>query len=140
MKKFRYTVDYTLTAPDGAVIDTTEGREPFTFTTGVGEVIPGFEREVSQMEEREEKTFTLQPSEAYGERREELVETLPRHMFQGIELERGQTLQGTTPDGQTFLVRVVDFNEETVTIDHNHPLAGVPLTFHVKVLKKEEVA
>ena len=140
MKKFRYTVDYTLTAPDGAVIDTTEGREPFTFTTGMEEVIPGFEREVSQMEEGEEKTFTLQPSEAYGERREELVETLPRHMFQGIELERGQTLQGTTPDGQTFLVRVVDFNEETVTIDHNHPLAGVPLTFRVKVLKKEEVA
>ncbi len=140
MKKFRYTVEYTLTAPDGTVIDSTEGREPFSFTTGHNEVIPGFEREVSQLEEGEEKTFTLQPSEAYGERREDLIETLPRQMFQGIDLQRGQTLQGTTPDGQTFLVRVVDFNDETVTIDHNHPLAGVPLTFRVKVLKKEEVA
>jgi len=140
MKKFRYTVEYTLTSPDGSVIDTTEGREPFTFTTGQGEVIPGFEREVLQMEEGEEKTFTLQPSEAYGERREDLIETLPRQMFEGIELYEGQTLQGTTPDGQTFLVRVLEFNDETVTIDHNHPLAGVPLTFKVKVLKKEEVA
>ncbi len=139
MKKVRYTVEYTLTAPDGTVIDSTEGREPFTFTVGEGEVIPGFEREVSQMEEGEKKTFTLQPSEAYGERREELVETLPRHLFQGIDLQKGQTLQGTTPDGQTFLVRVVDFNDESVTIDHNHPLAGLPLTFTVKVLKKEEV-
>ena len=91
------------------------------------------------MEEGEEKTFTLPPEEAYGERREELVQTLPREQFAGIELQKGQVLQGRTPDGQTFLVRVVDFNEETVTIDHNHPLAGVPLTFKVKVLKKGEV-
>lgn len=137
MEKYRYTVEYTLTTPDGEVIDTTQGREPFTFTTGEDQVIPGFEREVLQMEEGEEKTFTLQPSEAYGERREELIETLPRSMFHGVDLEVGQVLQGTTPDGQVFLIRVLDFNEESVTIDHNHPLAGVPLTFHVKVLKKE---
>jgi len=139
MAKYRYTVEYTLTDPEGRVIDTTEGRGPFTFTTGEGEVIPGFEREVSQMEEGEEKTFTLQPEEAYGERREELVERVPREALQGIELHEGQVLQGTTPDGRTFLVRVVSFDDKEVVLDHNHPLAGVPLTFKVKVLKKEEV-
>ena len=139
MANYRYTVEYTLTAPDGSVIDTTEGREPFTFTTGKNEVIPGFEREVLQMEEGEEKTFTLQPSEAYGERREELVERVPRQALQGIELHEGQVLQGTTPDGRTFLVRVLSFNDSEVVLDHNHPLAGIPLTFKVKVLKKEEV-
>ncbi len=139
MTNYRYTVEYTLTAPDGSVIDTTEGREPFTFTTGQNEVIPGFEREVLRMEEGEEKTFTLQPSEAYGERREELVERVPRQALQGIELHEGQVLQGTTPDGRTFLVRVLSFDDSEVVLDHNHPLAGVPLTFKVKVLKKEEV-
>jgi len=139
MAKYRYTVEYTLTDPEGRVIDATEGRGPFTFTTGEGEVIPGFEREVSQMEEGEEKTFTLQPEEAYGERREELVERVPREALGGIELHQGQVLQGTTPDGRTFLVRVVSFDDKEVVLDHNHPLAGVPLTFKVKVLKKEEV-
>jgi len=139
MKKYRYTVDYTLTDPEGRVIDTTEGKGPFIFTTGQNEVIPGFERVVSQMEEGEEKTFTVHPSEAYGERREELIETIPREALEGIELKEGQILQGTTPDGRTFLVRVVSFNDKEVVLDHNHPLAGVPLTFKVKVLKKEEV-
>ncbi|MEO2066428.1 MAG: FKBP-type peptidyl-prolyl cis-trans isomerase [Desulfurobacteriaceae bacterium] len=139
MEKYRYTVEYTLTDPSGNVIDSTQGREPFTFTTGQSEVIPGFEREVAEMEEGQEKTFTLQPSEAYGERREELVEKVPRQALQGLELYEGQVLQGTTPDGRTFLVRVVSFNESEVVLDHNHPLAGVPLTFKVKVLRKEEV-
>ncbi|RKQ63336.1 FKBP-type peptidyl-prolyl cis-trans isomerase SlyD [Thermovibrio guaymasensis] len=139
MEKYRYTVEYTLTDPSGNVIDSTQGREPFTFTTGQSEVIPGFEREVAEMEEGQEKTFTLQPSEAYGERREELVEKVPRQALQGLELYEGQVLQGTTPDGRAFLVRVVSFNESEVVLDHNHPLAGVPLTFKVKVLRKEEV-
>jgi len=138
-KRYRITVDYTLYDPEGNVIDTTEGRGPFTFVTGEGQVIPGFEREVASMEEGEEKTFTLQPSEAYGERDESLVQTLPREQFAGIELHEGQVLQGTTPEGHKFLVRVVSFDDQSVTIDQNHPLAGVPLTFRVKVLKKEEV-
>ena len=140
MEKYICTVEYTLTSPTGEVIDTTVGKEPFTFKTGEEQVIPGFEREVLGMEEGEEKTFTLEPSEAYGERREELFETLPRNLFQGLELQRGQLLQGTTPEGRTFLVRVFDFNDETVTIDHNHPLAGMALTFKVKLLKKEVVS
>ncbi len=140
MEKYICTVEYTLTSPTGEVMDTTAGREPFTFKTGEEQVIPGFEREVLKMEEGEERTFTLQPSEAYGERRDELLETLPRTLFQGLDLQKGQLLQGTTPEGQTFLVRVFDFNDETVTIDHNHPLAGMPLTFKVKLLKKEVVS
>jgi FKBP-type peptidyl-prolyl cis-trans isomerase SlyD len=139
MKRVRYTVEYTLYDPEGRVIDTTQGREPFAFTVGQGEVIEGFEREVSQMEEGQEKSFTLSPSQAYGERREELVERVPREYFQGIELYEGQVLQGQTQDGRRFLVRVVSFDDTEVVLDHNHPLAGVPLTFKVKVLKREEV-
>ncbi|WP_457677900.1 FKBP-type peptidyl-prolyl cis-trans isomerase [Thermovibrio sp.] len=139
MKRYRYIVEYTLKDPEGRVIDTTQDKGPFTFTTGRNEVIPGFEREVLSMEEGEEKTFTLKPEEAYGERKEELVERVPRETLKGIELKEGQVLQGTTPDGRTFLVRVLSFNDKEVLLDHNHPLAGVPLTFTVKVLKKEEV-
>jgi len=131
------TVEYTLKDQNGNVIDSTEGRGAFTFTTGRNEVIPGFEREVAPMEEGEEKTFSLPPEEAYGEYREELLETVPRAALEGIDLQKGMVLQGQTPDGQTFLVRVVDFDDEKVVLDHNHPLAGQTLTFTVKMLKKE---
>jgi len=133
-----YTVEYTLRNSEGRVIDTSEGREPFRFVSGRNEVIPGFEREVSSMAAGEERTFALPPEEAYGERREEFIETLPRQYFQGVELQKGGVLYGQTPDGQTIMVTVLDFNDEIVTIDHNHPLAGETLTFTVKLLNKEE--
>lgn len=136
---YRCTVEYVLKDSEGNLIDSTQGRGPFTFTTGRNEVIPGFEREVASMEEGEEKTFSLSPEEAYGEFKEELLETVPRQVVEGIDLQKGMVLQGQTPDGQTFLVRVVDFDEEKVVLDHNHPLAGKTLTFTVKLLEKEEV-
>jgi len=136
---YRCTVEYVLKDSEGNLIDSTQGRGPFTFTTGRNEVIPGFEREVASMEEGEEKTFSLSPEEAYGEFKEELLETVPRQIVEGIDLQKGMVLQGQTPDGQTFLVRVVDFDEEKVVLDHNHPLAGKTLTFTVKLLEKEEV-
>lgn len=133
-----YTVDYTLKDSEGRIIDTTEGREPFKFVSGRNEVIPGFEEEVLTMNVGEEKEFTILPEQAYGERNEELVETLPRQYFQGVELQKGGILQGRTQNGQPVIVTVVDFNDETVTIDHNHPLAGKNLDFTVKLLNKEE--
>ncbi len=133
------TVEFSLRSASGELLDTTEGREPFTFRTGVGEVIPGFERTVLEMEEGEEREFTLSPEEAYGHRRQELVVTLPRSSFGDIELKKGGILYGRTPNGQTVVVTVVDFNEDMVTIDQNHPLAGEELHFRVKLLKKELV-
>jgi FKBP-type peptidyl-prolyl cis-trans isomerase SlyD len=101
-------------------------------------MIPGFEKAVTQMNVGEEKEVVVPASEAYGEYRDDLTQTLPREQFEGIELQKGQTLYGQGPDGQTIAVVVKDFNDNEVTIDYNHPLAGQDLTFNIKVLSQRD--
>jgi len=133
-----YSIEYTVKNSKGEVIDSNKGQAPLEFIGGKGQIIPGLEKEVENMEVGEEKTVTIPASEAYGEYNEDMVETLPREQFEGIELQKGMTLYGQTPDGQTIAVTVKDFDEKSVTIDYNHPLAGEDLTFDVKLVNKRE--
>ena len=133
-----YGIEYTVKNTKGEVVDSNKGQAPLEFIAGKGQIIPGLEKEVEKMEVGEEKTIVVPASEAYGERNEELVETLPRSQFEGIELQKGMTLYGQSPDGQVIAVTVKDFDDQNVTIDYNHPLAGEDLTFDVKVVSKRE--
>ncbi|HIQ50567.1 MAG TPA: peptidylprolyl isomerase [Nautiliaceae bacterium] len=133
-----FSIEYTVKNSKGEVVDSNKGGAPLKFIEGKGEIIPGLEKEVLKMEEGEEKKIVVKANEAYGERNEEWVETLPREQFEGIELQKGMTLYGQSPDGQTVAVTVVDFDDKNVTIDYNHPLAGEDLTFEVKVVEKRD--
>ncbi|WP_457562516.1 FKBP-type peptidyl-prolyl cis-trans isomerase [Caminibacter pacificus] len=133
-----YGIEYTVKNSKGEVVDSNVGQAPLEFVAGKGQIIPGLEKEVEKMEVGEEKTVTVPAAEAYGEYREDMIQTLPRDQFEGIELEKGMTLYGQTPDGQMVAVTVKDFNDQEVTIDYNHPLAGEDLTFDVKVVTKRE--
>jgi FKBP-type peptidyl-prolyl cis-trans isomerase SlyD len=133
-----YGIEYTVKNSKGEVVDTNKGQAPLEFVAGKGQIIPGLEKEVEKMEVGEEKTIVVKAEDAYGQRNEEWVETLPREQFEGIELQKGMTLYGQSPDGQTIAVTVKDFNDKEVTIDYNHPLAGEDLTFDVKVVSKRE--
>ena len=133
-----YGIEYTVKNSKGEVVDSNKGQAPLEFVAGKGQIIPGLEKEVETMNVGEEKTVTVPANEAYGERNEELVEKLPRTHFEGIELQKGMTLYGQSPDGQVIAVTVIDFNDNEVTIDYNHPLAGEDLTFDVKVVTKRE--
>jgi FKBP-type peptidyl-prolyl cis-trans isomerase SlyD len=133
-----YGIEYVAKNSKGEVVDSNKGQAPLEFIGGKGQIIPGLEKEIEKMEVGEEKTIKVPSSEAYGEYREEMVETLPRDQFQGIELEKGMTLYGQTPEGQTIAVTVKDFNDKEVTIDYNHPLAGEDLTFDIKLVTKRE--
>jgi len=133
-----YSIEYTVKNSKGEVIDSNKGQAPLEFIGGKGQIIPGLEKVVENMEVGEEKTVTIPASEAYGEYNEEMVQTLPRDQFEGIELQKGMTLYGQTPDGQTIAVTVKDFDDKNVTIDYNHPLAGEDLTFDVKLVSKRE--
>ena len=133
-----YAIEYTVKNSKGEVVDSNVGQAPLEFIAGQGQIIPGLEKEVEGMEVGEEKTVVVKADEAYGERNEEWVETLPKDQFEGIELQKGMTLYGQSPDGQTFAVTVADFNDTEVTIDYNHPLAGEDLTFDVKILGKRD--
>ena len=133
------SVHYTGTLPDtGEVFDSSEGRDPLVFLVGHRQMIPGFEEEMLGAKVGERRTFTLEPERAYGQREEANVTTFPRAHFAAVEaevpLEVGMTLVADMMDGpRPFSVVAVD--EDTITADFNHQLAGKSLTFSVEVVE-----
>jgi len=127
-------VHYTGKLEDGTVFDSSEGRPPLEFKIGEKKVIPGFENGVIGMEEGQSKNITIAKEDAYGDRREELTQQISRKQIPpSINPEVGQRLQMQQPDGQAFEVVVSALDDESVTIDANHPLAGETLHFDIKL-------
>jgi len=132
-------VHYKGTLDDGTVFDDSHDGDPIEFTIGDEELIPGFEEAVIGMQEEENKEVHIPQDEAYGEHREDLVATIDRsELPDDMDVEEGQHLRMEGQNGQTMIVRVVDMDEETVTLDGNHPLAGEDLTFNIELLEIEE--
>jgi peptidylprolyl isomerase len=131
-------VHYTGTLDDGTEFDSSRGGDPLSFTLGGGNIIPGFERAIEGMETGESRTVTIPAEEAYGARRNELVQDLPRSAIpDDIELNRGLVLHAEGPGGETLVFTVAAFDEGTVTVDGNHPLAGRDLTFALELVEVE---
>jgi FKBP-type peptidyl-prolyl cis-trans isomerase 2 len=129
-------VHYTGTLTDGTEFDSSRGQEPLEFTLGQGQMISGFEEAVVGMAPGENKTITIASGEAYGERNESMVQQVPRTAIPPeIELAQGMLLQAQGPDGETLRFTVADFNDEEVTVDGNHPLAGRDLTFQLELVQ-----
>lgn len=128
-------IEYSLKdANTGDQLDTNVGGKPLEFISGKGQIIPGLESKLVEMKLNEEADVLVQPAEAYGEYNEEAVQTLPKEQFAGIELAEGMTLYGTGEQGETVQVVVKSFDDEQVTIDYNHPMAGKTLMFSVSIL------
>lgn len=124
------SVHYTGTLPEsGEVFDTSEGRDPLTFLVGHKQMIPGFEEELMGAEKGERRTFTLEPERAYGEKIPEAIQQIPSEMFGDITPEPGMTLMS---DVGPF--NVVSIEDDKVTVDFNHKLAGETLQFSVEVV------
>ena len=126
-------VEYTGTLNDGSTFDSSVGREPLEFVVGSGQVIPGFDKAVIDMQANEEKTFTIPSAQAYGDREEELVQTVERAKFP-MEPTLGALIGVQTPDGMQIPAKIVNVTDTHVTIDFNHPLAGQDLTFKIKIV------
>lgn len=126
-------IDYTLKDDSGQVLDTSEGREPLSYLHGKGGIIPGLERELDGKEAGDELQVAVAPADAYGERNEALRQQVAREQFQGVDnLAIGMQFRVKT-DGDPLVVTVTEVADEVVTIDGNHPLAGVNLNFAVTV-------
>jgi FKBP-type peptidyl-prolyl cis-trans isomerase 2 len=135
-KNNKVTIEYEgrFDNKEGEIFDTSEGKEPLTFISGVGMVVPGFDNAILGMEKEEEKEITLKPEEAYGERREELQQKIPRSALpQDQKPEVGMMLVMATPQGQQMPAKITGVTDEEVTIDINHPLAGKTLYFKIKL-------
>jgi peptidylprolyl isomerase len=129
-------VHYQGTLTDGTVFDSTHEQEPLEFTIGEGKIIPGFEESIVGMEEGQTKDVSVTPDQAYGDYNENGVVNFPReNLPEDINPELGMTLQMTTPEEQTVYVTVTEIEDETITLDANHPLAGKDLHFQIELLE-----
>ena len=115
-------------------LDTNVGSKPLEFISGMGQIIPGLEKEIENLGAGEKADVMVQPAEAYGEYNDEAVQQLPKEQFAGIDLVEGMTLYGSGEGGQTVQVTVKGFTDDEVTIDYNHPLAGKTLMFSVTIM------
>lgn len=129
-------VHYTGKLADGRVFDSSQDREPLEFTLGQGQIIPGFEKGVMDMAVAEKKTINIPSSEAYGERREDMMQEVPKDQLPpDIKPEVGMGLVSQTPQGQEMRLTVAEVKDNTIVVDANHPLAGEDLTFEVELVE-----
>ncbi len=127
---------YTCKLDDGAVLVNSREQEPIEFTVGQGEVLPGIDEAVQGMEAGQSKTIQVPPEKAFGPRRDELMQEVPRGQLpEGMEPQVGQRLTVSHPDGQSTNVTVAGVSDATVTLDANHPLADRNLNFELEVLE-----
>jgi FKBP-type peptidyl-prolyl cis-trans isomerase SlyD len=128
------TFDYTLTDDQGQMLDSSRGKEPLAYLHGTGGIIPGLEAALQGKNPGEELHVKLAPEQAYGPRDEALVRAVPRDRFQGVDnIHPGMQFQAKGSAGER-VVTVISLDEKEVTVDANHPLAGVTLTFDVKIV------
>ncbi|CAN5659615.1 peptidylprolyl isomerase [soil metagenome] len=130
------SMDYTLTGPAGNVIDSSAGRKPLIYIQGAGNIIPGLERELEGKSAGDQIKVTIAAADGYGERDDRMVQVVPREMFKGVEnIQPGMQFQANGPNGERRMVTVTKVDPNDITVDANHPLAGMALTFDVKVVE-----
>ncbi|MCW1932986.1 FKBP-type peptidyl-prolyl cis-trans isomerase [Pararhodobacter zhoushanensis] len=126
---------YTGTLSDGTVFDSSEGREPLSFTLGSGQIIPGLDAAIDGMAVGDKKTVTIPANQAYGEHDANARQAVPRAQIPDhIPTDPGTQLQMQSAQGQVIPVVVIEADDEQVVLDANHPLAGKDLTFAVEVV------
>lgn len=130
------SMHYTGTLEDGSVFDSSEGREPLEFISGVGMIIPGLEEGLEGLAKGDKKKIeNIAPDKAYGQIQEEARQEVPKdQMPQDMELEVGMQLAAQGPQGPIPVV-IAEIKEESVVVDFNHPLAGKTLTFDVEIVE-----
>lgn len=127
---------YTLTNSDGEVLDSSSGSDPLAYLHGAGNIIPGLERELTGKVTGDKVNVVVAPADGYGEVQQELFQVVPREAFQGIDtIEPGMNFQAQGEGGQVQSIVVAKVDGDEVTVDANHPLAGVQLHFDVEIVE-----
>lgn len=121
---------YTLTNPKGETLDSSEGREPLSFVEGMGQIIPGLESQLGKLNVGDKKRLDVKAAEAYGDRNKDLIFEVTRDRLPAKDIKVGDRFRSQQSPSPLTVTKVTDSH---VTLDANHPLAGVDLTFNVEV-------
>jgi len=127
--------DYVLTAKGGQVIDASAKGKPLIFISGLGQIIPGLETILLEMETTQKKTVTIEAKDAYGVHDDRLIYKVERSKLPNAEVKIGDMFE--VGEGENFApVTITAINGDEITLDGNHPLAGEDLTFAVEIVQK----
>ena len=125
------TLDYILTV-DEEIMESTDDGEPIEFIQGIGQIIPGLESALYGMKLGEKKTVVIEPENAYGDYDPESLEIAKKEEFsEEIPLDVGTFMDLSDDEGEVLSAQIIEKDEDTVTLDFNHPLAGKTLTFEI---------
>lgn len=128
------SIDYTLTDSEGEILDQSEPGSPLVYLHGADNIIPGLEAALTGKSKGDALKVEVAPEDGYGEYDESLVAEVERDRFPGADtVQAGDEFQAQTPDGPR-LVTVIEVEDDMITIDANHPLAGETLHFDVKIV------
>ena len=126
---------YAVSDSDATLIDSSYDHSPLSIIHGTGYLIPGLEDALTDHITGDKFEVAVSAENAYGDRHDEFVQTVPKSMFESVEdLEVGSQLRATTDDGEQTVIVIVVTDEE-ITVDGNHPLAGIDLKFDVEILE-----
>ena len=126
---------YAVSDSEDTLIDSSYDHKPLAIIQGTGYMIPGLEDALDGHQTGDKFEVSVPADKAYGERHDGFVQTVPKAMFEGIEdLQVGTQLRATTDEGEQTVI-VIDVQDDEITVDGNHPLAGIDLKFDVEILE-----
>jgi len=129
---------YAVSDSEGTLIDSSYDDKPMAIIQGTGYLIPGLEDALEGHKADDKFEVAVSCEQAYGPRHDEYVQTVPKEALAGVEdLAVGTQLRATTDDGEQTVI-VIDVQDDTITVDGNHPLAGIDLNFDVEILEVRE--
>lgn len=129
------SMHYTLTDNDGNTIDSSEGADPLVYLHGAGNIIPGLEKALLGKTQGDSLQVDVEAAEGYGEIKPEMIQLVPRSAFEGVEsIEVDMAFEAHTPEGGVQRIVVREIEGDQITVDANHPLAGMDLHFKVEIL------
>ena len=130
----KVTLHFALKFDNGDVVDSNFEKDPATFTIGDGSLLPGFERVLFGLKDGDQRSFEILPEQGFGTPNEQNVQVMPRSQFDNMELDYGVLVIFKDAAGGEMPGVVKAFNEQQVTVDFNHPLAGKVITFDVAII------
>lgn len=127
------SIHYTLRDNKGNTLDSSIGHAPLLYIQGIGNLIPGMEEGLEGKVKGDKLEIKVSPEKGYGLRDDNMIQKVPRSAFGNQEVKKGMQFQAGTKHGSQ-VVTVTEVGLDTITVDGNHPLAGVELNFSVEVI------
>ena len=132
------TMHFSLTLADGMLVESSFNDQPVSFVLGDGSLDKGLELALIGLRPGARQRLTLMPGQAFGERDGSAIQSMPKSRFpEGMDLEPGQIIGFSGENGEEVAGAIVTIEDQGVTVDFNHPLAGREISFDVQILSVE---